>query len=174
MHIGRERHLKICEDNGKMKNEDSTVLRKVKGYHSNIRRSITGENDDDYIHHEPIVLERIDLSNVDSLLGGHVMPNTNLSTQFVQDQPALQEFIPSHPEALGRNGEENGKADLSFLREEIQNLGFLCFFSQPKTLQPHEQIEKSQQNSHIKKPIEDNKIWNIFWKRWFKLVEDDG
>ncbi|RHN45443.1 hypothetical protein MtrunA17_Chr7g0231261 [Medicago truncatula] len=63
------------------------------------------------------------------------MPNTNLSTQLVQDQPALQEFIPSHPEALGRNGEENGKADLSFLREEIQNLGFLCFFSQPKTLQ---------------------------------------
>ncbi|KEH22481.1 hypothetical protein MtrunA17_Chr7g0233271 [Medicago truncatula] len=110
----------------------------IEGYHSNIRKSITSENDDDYIHREPIVLERIDLSNVDSMLGGHVMPNANLSNQLVQDQLALQEFIPFHPEALGqfggRNGEENGKADLSFLREEIQNLGFLYLSSQPETL----------------------------------------
>jgi len=74
----------------------------VEVYHSNIRRSITDENDDDYIHREPIVLERIDLSNVDSLLGGHVMPNVNLSTQLVQDQPALQVFLLFHPEALGK------------------------------------------------------------------------
>jgi hypothetical protein len=70
----------------------------VEGYQGNIRRSITGENEDDYLQREPIVLERIDFSNVDSLLGGHVMANANLSTQLVQDQPALQEFIPSHPE----------------------------------------------------------------------------
>jgi len=68
----------------------------VEGDLSNIRRSTTYE--DDYIQREPVVLERIDVSNIDSLLGGHVMPNANLSTQLVQDQPALQEFIPSHPE----------------------------------------------------------------------------
>jgi len=68
----------------------------VDGDLSNIRRSITYE--DNYIQREPIVFERTDFSNVDSLLGGQVMPNANLSTQFVQGQPALQEFIPSHPE----------------------------------------------------------------------------
>ena len=74
----------------------------VEGYPSNTWRSITGENDDDYIQRGTIVLERIDLSNVDSLSGGHVMPNANLSTQLVQDQPSLQEFIPSHLGALGQ------------------------------------------------------------------------
>ena len=48
---------------------------------SNIRRSTTYE--DDYIQREPIILERIYFSNVDSLLGGHVMPNANLSTQLM-------------------------------------------------------------------------------------------
>jgi len=34
-----------------------------------------------------------------------------------------------------RNGEQNGKADLCFLREEIQNPDFLSLSSQPETLQ---------------------------------------
>ncbi|RHN41868.1 putative ubiquilin [Medicago truncatula] len=108
------------------------------GYQSNIRRSITGENEDDYLQREPVVLEPIDFSNVDSLLGGHVMANANLSTQLVQDQ--LQEFIPSHPEFGGRNAEQNGEADLSFLREEIQNPDFLSLYSQPETLQVRRRI----------------------------------